>query len=65
MTVSMMLMVETGESAKVGSCMIRCEGTFSVVQDGCNVVIQCGEGAVLEIIQVVHYVSLCELSPLL
>ena len=50
MTVLMVSMVETGESAKVGSGMIGCEGTFLVPQDSCNVVIQCGKGAVPEII---------------
>ena len=64
-TVLMMSMVQTGELAKVGTCMIRCEGTFPVPGDGCYIVVQCGEGGVLQIVQVVGKVSLCEYSCLL
>ena len=49
--VLLVLVMEAGEMAKVGGCLIQCDGTFLVLCNGSGVVIQGSEGEFTEIIE--------------
>ena len=49
--VSVLPAMEAGEVAKVGSCLIRCDGSFLVPCSGCSVVVQGSKGGFVDIIE--------------
>ena len=40
MAVAVVLAVEAQETAEVGHCLVRCDGTFPVAGDGSSVVVE-------------------------
>ena len=50
MVVLMVMTVEAGEATEVGSTLIRSDGTFPVLGESNDIVIECGEHPVMEIV---------------
>ena len=64
MVVPMMVAVQAGEVAEVGSCLIRGDSSFFVVGYGCNVIIESSEHPVAQIEHHVRDISLGKHSSL-
>ena len=64
MVVMVVSLMEAGEAAEVGSCLIQHDGTFVVVCCSCGVVIQGGECELTEVMKEGHHIHLGEHSSL-
>ena len=60
MVVLVVLVMEAGEAAKVGSCLIQGDGAFPVLGVGSSVVIQGSEGEFVDIVEGGSHICLGE-----